>query len=102
MNTAKGEIIIIEIGQAYYHNGFFNIRKQHSDFFGKDGSSVRIILGEHSDQVIDAYVNRRANPNSTPRIMAGKEYKAWIQQNFRQGDVFKVHIISENFIQLTK
>ena len=93
---------IVTIGQAYYNDGFFNVRVKNSELFGKDKSPIKIQLGNNSDKIIAGYVNRTANNNGTPRIMAGFEYTKWIKENFKQGDIFKVEMINSAFIKLTK
>ncbi len=94
---------IVTIGKAYYFDGFFNVRVKHSELFGKDLSDILIQLGENSEIYCQgAYVNRTANTNKTPRIMAGKVYRNWIKENFVQGDIFKVRIIESNYIILSK
>jgi hypothetical protein len=92
----------IIIGQAYYYQGFFNVGVKNSSFFGEHGERIRIQLGNNSNSITIGKINRTANNNGTPRIMAGGEYKNWIQKNFRLGDIFKVEIISPGIIQLSK
>ena len=94
-------MIKIKLGIAYYNQGFFNIRKKYEDEFGENQSKLTIILGE-SGKEIEATINRTANPNQTPRIMAGKEYTVWIQENFKMGDFLKVEIVSNTRIKLLK
>lgn len=94
---------VVIIGKAYYYDGFFNVRVKYTDLFGKDLSKIRIQLGDDPNNICpDAYVNRTANTNCTPRIMAGKKYRNWIKKNFKQGDVFYVSVIEFNFIILSK
>lgn len=96
------EYIIVTIGQAYYNDGFFNIRKRYSELFGSDLSKIKIQLGDNNTDIIEGYVNRTANSNGTPRIMAGKNYTEWIQNNFNQGDIFKIEMINSHYIILKK
>lgn len=94
---------VVTIGKAYYFDGFFNVRVKHSELFGKDLSDIIIELGENSEIFCQgAYVNRTANTNNTPRIMAGKAYRNWIKENFVQGCIFKVRIIKSDYIVLSK
>lgn len=102
INNELGDTFTIVIGKAYYYDGFFNVRVKYSELFGHDLTKIRIQLGENTNNLIEGYVNRTANRNGTPRIMAGKEYKHWIQKNFKQGDIFKVMIIKQDFIKLLK
>ena len=81
----KFEIIL---GKAYYKQGFFNIRKKHSEIFGPHLDPIKIFLDEN--ELDNAYVNRTANINNTPRIMAGVEMTRWIQENFKEKDIMLV------------
>jgi len=104
MKKKYNEEIIVKIGEAYYSQGFFNIRKKHSELFSKNHlDPIKIQLGGDSNKKnIIGKINRTANSNGTPRIMAGTEYKNWIQENFKMGDIFKVEIIEKDFIKLKK
>lgn len=86
---------------AYYNQGFFNVRKAYSDRFGGDKESIRIQLGNSTNNCIDGLINRTANNNKTPRILDCKPLKEWIQNNFKQEDVMVVDIISPTFIRLS-
>jgi len=95
--------IIFEVilGDAYYNRGFFNVRVRYSELFGVDYSEIKIQLGKDSKKIIHGHINRRDNKNGTPRIFGGRELKQWIQSNFRQGDVFKVEVLSSLSIKLS-
>jgi len=92
----------IILGEAYYNQGFFNVRKQHSDKFGDDKAVMEIQLGNNSENVIQAYINRTANGNGTPRIMGGKTLTDWIHNNFKRGDMVKVDIFGPLSVRLNK
>jgi hypothetical protein len=92
----------VVIGKAYYNDGFFNVRVKHSDIFGEDLSKIWIQLGDNANNLIEGYVNRTANRNGTPRIMAGKKFRHWIHENFKQGDIFRVRILKSDFINIFK
>jgi hypothetical protein len=95
--------IEVHINYAYYNQGFFNIKKQFSDLFGENKSSIRIQLGNKPENIIQGYVNRTANgKHGYPRIMAGKYYKYWIQENFKEGDILKIRMTEKDYIILTK
>ncbi len=99
----KETLINVIIGKAYLSDGFFNIKKEFSDLFGDDRSLMKIQLGENSKKVIEGYVNRTANgKHGYPRIMAGKEYTKWVQDNFKIGDILKVKMIKNDYLILSK
>ncbi len=103
MEKEYKEEIIVKIGEAYYNQRFFNIRKRHSELFAKNHlEPIKIQLGENIEEIIIGKINRTANSNGTPRIMAGTEYKNWIQKNFKMGDLFKVEFIEKDLIKLKK
>jgi hypothetical protein len=90
----------VTLGQAYYNQGFFNIRQQFSELIGTDKSTIEIQLGSNTDKVIQGYINRTANNNGTPRIMGGTELRNWIKKNFKQNDTIKIDIISPVSLRL--
>lgn len=93
----------IKLGEAYYNQGFFNIGIKYSDKLHlQHGTSITIQLGSHSNHTIEGYINRTANSNKTPRIMGGKALNLWIQKNFTQNDLMKIHIINSRYIRLEK
>lgn len=92
----------IPLGKAYYNQGFFNIKQEYSNLIGDDKENIYIQLGLDTDKTIQGYINRTANKNSTPRIMAGRELTNWIKSNFNPNDIIKVDVISSNSIRLYK
>ena len=100
----KTEILIdVKIGQAYYNDGFFNIKAKYSSLFGPNKSLIQVQLGEDIYDIVEGYVNRTANgKNGYPRIMIGKKYTSWIKSNFNQGDVLKVRMTKKDYIVLIK
>ena len=96
-------VITVVLGKAYFTQGFFNVKKRYSDQFGDNKERIRVQLGENPEDAIEAYVNREANQNGTPRIMCGSEYTRWIKkEEFKQGDTLIVDILSPNSIRLRK
>lgn len=83
-------IIQINIGNAYYNNGFINIPVGHADNFGVHGDIIHVYLGIWDDPSIPCNVNRTINPNQTPRIYIGTLFTQWIQQNHVMGQVLFV------------
>ncbi len=81
----------VRIGKAYYENGFFNVGVKDADYFSPDGADITVGLGKTS-RLINATINRRANPNGTPRIMCGTGYRDWVQRNYNIGESFRVEI----------
>lgn len=92
-------IIDIKLGTAYYYQGFFNIRHAYTHLIAEDEEPINIQLGAN-DEKIQGFINRTANNNKTPRIMAGVPYRQWVQANFMLEDTMKVEIVSPNKIIL--
>ena len=107
MEKVYNEEIIVKIGEAYYNQRFFNIRKKYSELFAKNHlEPIKIQLGENIEKIIIGKINRTANSTGAPRIIMtgidGIEYENWVQENFKMGDIFKVEIIEKDLIKLKK
>lgn len=85
---------------TYARTGFFNVGVSASDLIGGDGDIIEIYCGE-SETPIVASINRRANVNSTPRIMGGVGLRAWFG-TMRVGEIVCVDVESRNSIRLQK
>ena len=88
-----------KLGIAYFNQGFFNIGVTYSDYFGDHSSPISVQLGD-SGNIVNGYVNRTANKNGTPRIMLGKSYTVWVQENFNMGDYMDVAILNPVSLRL--
>lgn len=89
------------LSPTYYNQGFFNVRRKHSDRFGNDQDLIKIQLGHDSGRCINGIIDRRANNNGSPRILGRKPLKEWITSNFNQGDIMIVDIQSPIAIKIT-
>ncbi len=89
----------VRLGKAYWDQGFFNVSVKYDHLFGKDQKPINIFLGNEPRAVV-GYVNRRANPNGTPRIMAPVQMKEWIRRNGKLGGTILVEVLSNGHIQL--
>jgi hypothetical protein len=96
------ETFEIILGQAYYNQGFFNVKQQYSGIFGADKSIIEIQLGNNIKDTIQGYINRTANNNETPRIMGGKVLSEWIKSNFKQNDTLVVNVLTPISIKLNE
>jgi len=93
--------IEIILWPAYYNQGFFNVRRKYSERFGADQDTITIQLGT-TKTVIQGLIDRKANNNKSPRIRGRKQLTTWIQDNFNQGDLLLVDILSPVSIRLRK
>ncbi len=93
--------IIIKLEKTYYTKGFFNIKVKYDNLFGENNSKIKIQLGEDGE-LIEGIINRTANNNKTPRIMAGIKYTKWVQDNFNEGENFQLQIKNGGLIVLEK
>jgi hypothetical protein len=102
MEKVYKEEIIVKIGESYYKKGFFNIGSKYSELFSKNHfEPIKIQIEENTNEIIIGTIYRYKNTNQT-RIMAGGEYKKWVQNNFKIKDIFKVQFIEKGFIKLKK
>ncbi len=51
--------IIIRLGEAYYNQGFFNIRVGESKLFGEDNTKIKIELGKDSNRIIEEKIKKK-------------------------------------------
>ncbi len=96
------ETFEVSLGRAYYSQGFFNVKQNNAENFSVDKSIIEVQLGNNPENTIQGYIDRTSNPNGTPRIMIGKPYTDWIQNNFKQGDILEVDIKSPTSIKLNE
>lgn len=68
-------------------------------YIGQDKSTIDILIDD-TEQIIQGYINRTANPNGAARIMGGKELRDWFQDNARVGDKIDIQILSPVSIRL--
>ncbi len=94
--------IDIVLHPTYYEKGLFNIVKDYSDLFAPNNVPIEINLQGKESYRIYGYINRTANKNGTPRIMGGKSLSDWIQNNFKQGEIMKVGVLTPVSIRLSK
>jgi hypothetical protein len=95
-------VLQVTIGNAYLNQGFFNVGVAYTDLFAGDNAVIEIQLGNDTDNVINGYINRRANqPTDSPRIMGGRLLKRWIQDTFNLNDTMNVEVISPVSIKLS-
>jgi hypothetical protein len=74
----------IKLGDAYYNQGFMNPGIKASDYLGKQGESVSLILPDN--RVLSSKIDRNANGNGSVRIYFGKDLSIWYQKKFKLGN----------------
>jgi len=99
-NDTALQTIQIHLNKTYYNKGFFNVPIDKSNLFGSDCEDIEILLNE--DVKINAYINRTANTNGTPRIMCGVEFRNWVQSNYEEGQYLTFEILSPNYLKARK
>ena len=60
-----------------------------------------LVNSEDSIRLCNIY-NQTSNSNGTPRIMGGKVLTEWIKKHYKQGDLMKIDILSNDSIKLNK
>jgi len=89
-------IFRLSLAKTYYEQGFFNVTIDFDRYVGSTGP-VELVLRK-SGVRFAGKINRRANPNGTPRIMGGAQLRDWFQSNYHVGDVIDVDLGSTNSI----
>ncbi|MCA9060718.1 MAG: GIY-YIG nuclease family protein [Planctomycetaceae bacterium] len=84
---------------TYFRSGFFNVGVDHERFFGGDGEQIDIFCGEQERPILGS-INRRANLNSTPRIMGGTRLRDWFQEHSHAMDTVMVSVHTPNEPQI--
>jgi hypothetical protein len=92
----------VVLGQTYFNQGFFNVKRQFSSRFGSHKEVIQIQLGADSKNIMYGYINRTANNNGSPRIMGGKALSEWVKNNFSLDGILIVHILTPISIRLDK
>lgn len=99
-NEPPLQTIQIHLNKTYYNKGFFNVPIDKSNLFGSDREDIEMLLNE--EVKINAYINRTANSNGTPRIMCGVEFRNWVQSNYEEGQYLIFEILSPNYLKICK
>jgi hypothetical protein len=84
---------------TYYRTGFFNVGVSSQKFFGADGETIELFLGSSQHPILGT-INRRANPNGTPRIMGGAGLRDWFNANAAIAGEIIVEVLSPTAIRL--
>jgi len=93
-----GSVQRVVLGKTYFNQGFFNVSVRHSAEVRPDEGPIEVEAGA---EVIEAWVNRTANPNGTPRVMGGNPLRRWIQQHARLNDLLLVEFVSPRRLRLS-
>ena len=89
----------LQLREAYYNHGYFNVPVRYSGFLGPDGSEITIIF---NGKRMVGHIDRRATGTGAPRIKGYKEFKNETQLEFNFGEFAEYQILSPNSIQITK
>ena len=91
--------IYVTLGNTYLNQGFFNIRQPYQHLIANGNEQIQIQLGTDG-KIITGKINRSANTNGTPRIMAGTAFKTWVNEHYELNEQMKVQIKSPNSLVL--
>ena len=86
---------------TYYHQGFFNVKVEYDKFIRPTEGTIDIQLCTNG-RVLSGKVNRRANTNSTARIMGRSKLRDWFLENFQPMDKIWVEVVSPEHIILQR
>lgn len=93
------ETFVFILHPTYYASGFFNVGVGPAKYFGADGETIELFLGNDSQPVLGT-INRRATSNGSPRIMGGTELRNWFQANATVMSGIAVDVVSPTSIRL--
>lgn len=89
------------LGEKYYSDGFINPGVDVSNLIGKDRETMLLRLGAGDAQIVETFIDRKANKTGSPRLYGRKQTARWFQEHFRLGDTVEAVIINPNEIVLT-
>jgi hypothetical protein len=95
----------ITLGKTYWEYPVFNIPLEQQQFFGEDNHQIRIDFVSNDTLVrsLEENINRKANPNRTPRIYIhgedGRWYREWLHNNFQEEANVPVEILGPNHLR---
>ena len=95
-DMSKNTVFPLRLEKTYYNRGFFNITRDFNDLVRSDDGPITLQLGGGGS--IKGYVNRRANSNSTARVMGGARLREWFQQNYTMGDTVPITFGATNLL----
>lgn len=90
-------VLTVKLGIAYYNQGFINIQKRYSEYFGNDNESIKIHLGSWEEVIIDGHINRTAQNSRAPRIMMGSKFTTWVQANYNFNEIITIIILNPQY-----
>lgn len=95
----------ITLGKTYWEYPVFNIPVEFSNHFGESNDRIRIDFISNNILInsLEEALNRKPNPNGTPRIYIhgsnGQWYKDWLHAHFTESGVVPVEILARNHIR---
>jgi hypothetical protein len=95
----------ITLGKTYWEYPVFNIPVEHQELFGESNGRIRIDFALNNTLVrsLEENINRKANPNGTPRIyihgVEGQWYRDWLHTHFQEEANVPVEILGPNHLR---
>ncbi len=89
----------LTLHKTYYEKGFFNLGVDVDKYTRKTNGPITLCRGPTRQKLLGT-VNRDANQNGTPRIMAGVELRNWFFKHYSLGDNVKISVESPNNIHI--
>ena len=80
-------------------SGFFNVGVGSAKYFGADGETIELFLGDDSQPTLGT-INRRATSNGSPRIMGGTGLRNWFPEKASVMCRIAVDVVSPTSIRL--
>lgn len=90
----------IKLRETYYTQGIINPGKEVSSLLGQHDEPILIRLGRDDPKGILVTINRRANPNGSPRLYGSRAVSLWFRAHFKRDDLVTAKITTPNEIVL--
>jgi hypothetical protein len=90
-----------KLNGTYWNSAVFNVPSSESHLLAGDREPITVRLTNKNGTIsISHHINRTANPNGTPRIYLGNDYKNWIHNNFQPEQLVTCTILNPNEIRI--
>lgn len=90
-------VLTVKLGVAYFNQGFINIQKRYSEYFGNDNEIIKIHLGTWDEVIIEGRINRTAQNSGAPRIIMGSKFTTWVQKNYNFNEIITIVILNPQY-----
>ena len=99
-SMAPSHTFNVTLQETYWKRGFFNIGVLNQQWIGGDSETIEFYLDDQ-EVPIKGTIDRRSNPNKTPRLSGGSALRDWFQARSKPMGTIEVGVMSPNALRLT-